>query len=70
MIPGLWGAPLKAISAFAPPLYTQDFNLYNDEVHAAFTDYDLGMAYAADITVCEQSVLASESPVLHESGAG
>ena len=26
MIPGLWGAPLKAISAFAPPLYTQDFD--------------------------------------------
>ncbi len=47
MIPGLWGAPLKAISAFAPPLYTQDFNLYNDDVHAAFTDYDLGMAFAA-----------------------
>jgi len=48
MIPGLWGAPLKAISAFAPPLYTQDFNLYHDEVHPAFTDYDLGMAYAAE----------------------
>ena len=48
MIPGLWGAPLKAISAFAPPLYTQDFNLYNQEVHPAFTDYDLGMAYAAE----------------------
>jgi thiol:disulfide interchange protein DsbD len=48
MIPGLWGAPLKAISAFAPPLYTQDFNLYNDDVHAAFTDYDQGMAYAAE----------------------
>lgn len=47
MIPGLWGAPLKAISAFAPPLYTQDFNLYHDEVQAAFNDYDLGMAYAA-----------------------
>ena len=47
MIPGLWGAPLKSISAFAPPLYSQDFNLYNDDVHAAFTDYDLGMAYAA-----------------------
>ncbi len=47
MIPGLWGAPLKSISAFAPPLNTQDFNLYNDDVHAAFTDYDLGMAYAA-----------------------
>ncbi|MDR0895359.1 MAG: thioredoxin family protein [Prevotellaceae bacterium] len=46
MIPGLWGAPLKAVSAFAPPLYTQDFNLYNKEVHAQFTDYDLGMEYA------------------------
>ena len=48
MIPGLWGAPLKSISAFAPPLYTQDFNLYNDDVHAAFSDYDLGMAYATE----------------------
>lgn len=46
MIPGLWGAPLKAISAFAPPLYTQDFSLYDNEVHAAFTDYESGMAYA------------------------
>jgi len=47
IIPGLWGAPLKAISAFAPPLYTQDFNLYNNDVHPAFTDYDQGMAFAA-----------------------
>ena len=47
MVPGLWGAPLKSISAFAPPLYTQDFNLYDDEVHAKFADYDAGMAYAA-----------------------
>ena len=46
MIPGLWGAPLKAISAFAPPLYTQDFNLYDSEVHAAFDDYEEGMEYA------------------------
>ena len=46
MVPGLWGAPLKAVSAFAPPLQTQDFNLYADEVHAKFTDYDTGMAYA------------------------
>ncbi len=46
MIPGLWGAPLKAISAFAPPLYTQDFSLYDNEVHAAFTDYEVGMEYA------------------------
>ena len=47
MLPGLWGAPLKAISAFAPPLHTQDFNLYDNEVHALFTDYDEGMGYAA-----------------------
>lgn len=46
MIPGLWGAPLKAVSAFAPPLYTQDFNLYKDEVHAVFEDYEAGMTYA------------------------
>ena len=46
MIPGLWGAPLKAVSAFAPPMKTQDFNLYNNEVHAQFMDYDLGMEYA------------------------
>lgn len=48
MVPGLWGAPLKAISAFSPPLNTQDFNLYDDEVHAAFTDYELGMQFAAE----------------------
>ena len=46
MVPGLWGAPLKAVSAFAPPMKTQDFNLYTNEVHAQFTDYDAGMAYA------------------------
>ncbi len=46
MVPGLWGAPLKAISAFAPPLHTQDFNLYKNEVRAQFDDYDLGMEYA------------------------
>lgn len=46
MVPGLWGAPLKAVSAFAPPMTTQDFNLYNNEVHAKFDDYDAGMEYA------------------------
>lgn len=46
MIPGLWGAPCKAVSAFAPPMQTQDFNLYTNEVHAQFDDYDAGMAYA------------------------
>ena len=47
MIPGLWGAPLKAISAFAPPLSTQDFNLYHEELDH-FDNYDEGMAYAAE----------------------
>lgn len=46
MVPGLWGAPLKAVSAFAPPLQTQDFNLYKNEVHAKFNDYNAGMEYA------------------------
>lgn len=49
MIPGLWGAPLKAVSAFAPPTRTQDFNLANNEVHPQFTDYDKGMAFAASV---------------------
>lgn len=47
LLPGLWGAPLKAVSAFAPPLYTQDFNLYGgtfEEYH----DYDKGMTAAAE----------------------
>jgi thiol:disulfide interchange protein DsbD len=48
MVPGLWGAPLKSISAFAPPLTTQDFNLYDYEVHAEFSDYEAGMKYAAE----------------------
>jgi len=47
LIPGLWGAPLKAISAFAPPLYTQDFNLYGGTFEE-FDDYDRGMAYAIE----------------------
>lgn len=46
MVPGLWGAPLKAISAFAPPMKTQDFNLYENEVRAKFTDFEEGMDYA------------------------
>ena len=46
LVPGLWGAPLKAISAFAPPLYTQDFNLYGGEF-VKYDDYDRGMAAAA-----------------------
>ena len=46
MIPGLWGAPLKAISAFAPPMNTQDFNLHKAEVEAKYHDYEAGMAAA------------------------
>ena len=46
MLPGLWGAPCKAVSAFAPPMNTQDFNLNTHTVEARFTDYDLGMAAA------------------------
>jgi thiol:disulfide interchange protein DsbD len=49
MVPGLWGAPLKAISAFTPPLYTQDFSLYKGDVHAPFDDYETGMQYAARV---------------------
>ena len=47
MLPGLWGAPCKAVSAFAPPINTQDFNLAPQAVHAAYTDYDEGMRAAA-----------------------
>ena len=46
MVPGLWGAPCKAISAFAPPMSTQDFNLYEQELHPDAMDYDQGMAIA------------------------
>lgn len=47
LIPGLWGAPCKAVSAFAPPINTQDFNLYHNEVEPKFKDYEQGMAAAA-----------------------
>lgn len=46
LVPGLWGAPLRATSAFVPPLYTQDFNLYGEEL-SQYDDYDAGMAAAA-----------------------
>ena len=46
MVPGLWGAPCKVISAFAPPMNTQDFNLNTKTVEARFTDYEAGMAAA------------------------
>ena len=46
MVPGLWGAPCKAVSAFAPPMQTQDFRIGEESVEAHFNDYDEGMAYA------------------------
>ncbi len=46
LIPGLWGAPCKAISAFAPPMYTQRFNIYHNSVEARSLDYEEGMAIA------------------------
>lgn len=49
MIPGLWGAPLKSISAFAPPIYTQDFNLYTGDVHAQTDDFEEGMKLGAKL---------------------
>lgn len=49
LLPGLWGAPLKACSAFVPPLETQDFNLYTHETkYVEFSDYDEGMEYARE----------------------
>lgn len=46
MLPGLWGAPLKSISAFAPPVSTQDFNLFEGSVHAQVDDFEEGMKLA------------------------
>lgn len=79
MVPGLWGAPLKAISAFSPPMSTQDFNLYEQELHPQSMDYDQGMAIArqegkpvmldfsgygcVNCREMEQSVLADEKVI-------
>ena len=49
MVPGLWGAPVKAVSAFAPPISTQDFNLDPVKIEAKFRDYEAGMAYAQSV---------------------
>ncbi len=46
MVPGLWGAPCKAVSAFTPPMSTQDFNLNDNIVEAEYKDYESGMAVA------------------------
>lgn len=48
LLPGLWGAPLKGVSAFVPPLYTQDFSLYEGGEFEEFSDYEEGMAYAEE----------------------
>ncbi|MCH5247586.1 MAG: thioredoxin family protein [Muribaculaceae bacterium] len=48
LLPGLWGAPLKGVSAFVPPLYTQDFNLYAGGQFEEFDDFDAGMKFALE----------------------
>lgn len=48
LVPGLWGAPLKSVSAFLPPVSTQDFNLHDIEAEAVFDDYDKAMTYAKE----------------------
>ena len=79
MVPGLWGAPCKAISAFSPPMSTQDFNLYEQELHPDAMDYDQGMTIASqegkpvmldfsgygcvNCREMEQSVLADEKVI-------
>ena len=48
MVPGLWGAPCKAVSAFAPPMTTQQFSLTkHQQVTARYTSYDEARAAAA-----------------------
>lgn len=49
MLPGLWGAPLKAISAFSPPLSTQDFSLYEGDVAAQVDDFDEGLRLSREL---------------------
>lgn len=49
MLPGLWGAPLKSISAFTPPLSTQDFSLYDGEVTAKVNDFDEGLQISQEL---------------------
>ena len=49
MLPGLWGAPLKSISAFSPPISTQDFSLYEGDVHAEVDDFEEGMRLAQQL---------------------
>ena len=44
LVPGLWGAPLKAISAFTPPMSTQIFGHNDQTVEAQYTDYNQAIA--------------------------
>ena len=46
MLPGLWGAPLKAISAFSPPISTQDFSLVDNEFKNHSLNYEEGVKLA------------------------
>lgn len=46
MIPGLWGAPLKGISAWLPPQTTQDFDLYSNTRSPAAKTETQGKKYA------------------------
>ena len=43
MVPGLWGAPCKAVSAFAPPISTQDFNLFENNFEPHTKDFETAM---------------------------
>lgn len=46
MIPGMWGAPLKVLSGYLPPIETLDFNLYKDRgVGVAATHGEQTIAY-------------------------
>ncbi len=46
LLPGLWGAPLKAVSAFAPPMSTQDFVMGSAARQTHLDDFDKAMAQA------------------------
>ncbi len=47
MVPGLWGAPLKAISAWLPPQATQDFDLYTQRDFTSPAQETSGKKYGA-----------------------
>jgi thiol:disulfide interchange protein len=38
LVPGMWGAPLKALAGYLPPLQTHDFNILKDESAGALCD--------------------------------